>query len=436
VNETESPIDALSAAIAASEEAPAAGIPRPLTAAVAERLVASAFEPMRLGRLSLSLPDGRELRFGSGEGGPLAQITVWRWRFFSRCAVGGDMGFGESYQDGDWDSPDLPAVIGWFCANVENSPSMSGSGRRQFRYSLMNGASRLRHLLNRNSRRGSRSNIRAHYDLGNAFYSRWLDASMTYSSALFESADQDLESAQRAKYARLARLLRLGPSDQLLEIGCGWGGMACHAVREHGCRVTAVTISEEQATYCRERFLREGVADRAEVRLVDYRRLEGTYDKIVSIEMLEAVGDAYLDGFCRRVTSLLRPDGLFAAQFITCPDSRHAELRRGVDWIQKHVFPGSLLLSLNRLNGSFQKAGRLQLHDLHDMGLDYGRTLGMWRARFDAGLDSVSALGFDDRFIRTWKYYLAYCESAFLWRNISVVQALWTGPNNRTLMAC
>ena len=257
---------------------------------------------------------------------------------------------------------------------------------------------------------------------------------MTYSAALFEAPDQSLADAQAAKYERLCGQLRLQPADHLLEIGSGWGGLASHAARTRGCRVTTVTISPEQHRFTAERLRREGLGDRVDVRLQDYRELTGHFDKIVSIEMLEAVGDAFLPGYFAKVQSLLRRDGLFAAQFITCPDRRHAELRRNVDWIQKHIFPGSLLLSLNRVNQVIQQTGRLSLHDLHDLGLDYAQTLRHWRGRFLARLPEVRRLGFDDRFIRTWDYYLAYCESAFASRNISVIQATWAGPNCRALM--
>ena len=415
-------------------DAPSRPTPRWIES-VTQGLVDSLFRPMTAGHLRMLCPDGSRREFGAPGQTPAAEIHVRRWRFFTRCAVGGDMGFGEAYQDGDWETPDLAAVIAWFCANVDQAPSMSGSNRKRLRFTLLNAANRLRHFLNRNSLTGSRANIAAHYDLGNAFYSQWLDATMTYSAALFESPDQSLEAARTAKYERLCRELRLKAGEHLLEIGSGWGGMASHAARRHGVRVTTITLSEAQAAYCRERFEREGIADRAEVRVVDYRRLEGRFDKIVSIEMMEAIGDQYLETYCRTVQRLLAPAGLFAAQFITYPDSRHDELRRGVDWIQKHIFPGSLLLSLNRVNQAMQRTGRLHLHTLHDMGLDYGRTLREWRQRFNLGLDEVRRQGFDEHFIRTWNYYLAYCESAFLWRNISVVQATWTAPNNRNLMA-
>ena len=405
---------------------------------VAAALVHRALSPMERGQLTLRLPDGSTRIYGRGEEGPMAEMRVRSHRFFHHCVRAGDIGFGEAYQSGDWDSPDLPAVIGWFCANVESSPTLSGSSHTDWLMATLRAGSRLkdrlRHLFRRNTVAGSRENILAHYDLGNPFYSLWLDPTMTYSAALFEAPDQALEDAQVAKYGRLCRQLRLQATDHLLEIGSGWGGMACHAARHHGCRVTTVTISEEQFRFARERIRREGLQGRVEVRLEDYRKLGGQFDKIVSIEMLEAVGDAYLPVYFRQVQRLLKRDGVFAAQFITCPDSRYDELRRSVDWIQKHIFPGSLLLSLNRVNEVVQKTGNLSLHNLQDLGLDYALTLRHWRERFLAQLCSVRQLGFDDRFIRTWDYYLAYCEAAFAWRNISVVQGTWAGPNCRALM--
>ncbi len=418
----------------ATEGAGCQPLPASLTDRAFQGLLFRALMPLSRGRLTLHLPDGSKREFGTGDGGPLAAVHVRSPRFFRRCVVGGDIGFGESYQAGEWNTPDLCAVIGWFCANVEQAPTLSGSQNRGWFATVGRLANRLRHALNRNSLAGSKANIHAHYDLGNAFYSLWLDPTMTYSAALFEYPDQTLAAAQTAKYDRLCRELRLQPSDHVLEIGSGWGGFTEHAVRNYGCRVTTVTISEAQQKFAAERFAKAGLADRAEVKLQDYRLLTGQFDKIVSIEMLEAVGDQYLETYFGKVQSLLAPHGLFAAQFITCPDARYAELRRGVDWIQKHIFPGSLLLSLNRVGEAIQKTGQLSLHNLHDLGLDYAQTLRLWRARFNAQPDAVRALGFDARFVRTWNYYLAYCEAAFAARNISVVQATWTGPNNPSLM--
>ena len=398
------------------------------TERLCQKLVLRSFEPMTRGRMTVRLPDGSSVRFGTGVAGPEAELHIRRHRFFLRGVLQGDIGFGEAFQDGDWTTPDLTAVIGWFCANRDHAPSMSGSRARDWHLGFMQGLNRIRHRINKNSLRGSRTNIQAHYDLGNDFYSLWLDPTMTYSAALFESPDQMLADAQTAKYDRLCRQLRLEPGDEVLEIGSGWGGFTEHAVTRYGCRVTTVTLSDEQARHCTQRFERGGYADRARVEIRDYRHIQGQFDKICSIEMLEAVGDEFLETYFRQVQARLKPHGRFAAQFITCPDNRHEELRNGVDWIQKHIFPGSLLLSMNRVGEVVQRTGDLWLEDLHDMGIDYARTLHLWRDRFHQSLGAVRQLGFDDRFIRTWDYYLAYCEAAFAWRNISVVQATWSRP--------
>lgn len=399
-----------------------------------ERLVVAALGEMTAGCLYLDLPNGERKIIGTPGAEVSALIRVRDAAFFRKCVLFGDVGFGESYVDGDWDTDSIERVIAWAVLNVEHSPTMSGSKAKHFALNLLKWYNRALHRLRPNSLETSRRNIAEHYDLGNDFYRLWLDNTMTYSSAYFTEPGQSLESAQVAKYDALCRKLQLRADDQVLEIGSGWGGFASHAVRTYGCRVTAVTISEAQLAYARERFAREGIADRAEVRLADYRTLTGLYDKIVSIEMMEAIGDRYLETYFAKIHDLLKPGGLVAVQYITVPDSRHAELKRGVDWIQKHIFPGSLLLSMNRVGQAVQGTGRLSLHGLHDLGLDYARTLREWRARFNAQLDEVRRLGFDERFIRTWNYYLAYCEAAFAWRNISVVQATWTAPNNRTLM--
>jgi cyclopropane-fatty-acyl-phospholipid synthase len=257
---------------------------------------------------------------------------------------------------------------------------------------------------------------------------------MTYSCAYFQEPGQSLAVAQIAKYDRLCRQLRLKPGEHVLEIGSGWGGFSCHAVKNYGCRVTTITISEEQFKYAQQLFQREGLADRIEIKLMDYRLLEGQFDKIASIEMLEAVGDAYLETYFAKCAELLKPDGLLGVQMITCPDARYDALRKNVDWIQKHIFPGSLLLSLNRVNGAVSRTGGMMLHDLKDLGLHYAETLKRWRVTFNQNLEPVRKLGFDERFIRKWNYYLCYCEAAFAMRNISVVQAVYTRPNNPNLM--
>jgi len=389
---------------------------------------------MQRGCLRLQLPDGSEKIFGTPGTEIGARLRVVKPEFFKRCVLFGDVGFGEAYVDGDWETDDLTQVVSWFILNVGNSPSMSGSKRGRAGLNLLRFYNRVLHRLRPNSVATSRRNIAEHYDLGNEFYRLWLDPTMTYSSAYFVSPELSLEQAQVAKYDVLCRKLRLKPSDHVLEIGSGWGGFAGHAAKNYGCRVTTVTISQAQFDYGRARFQREGVAGRVEIRLQDYRHITGQFDKIASIEMLEAVGDRYLETYFAKCHEVLKPEGLLGLQFITCPDSRHDELRKNVDWIQKHIFPGSQLLSVSRVNRALNRTGDLFLHDLADMGLFYARTLREWLGKFNAQLAAVRAQGFSESFIRKWRYYLGYCEAAFAQRNISVVQAIYTRPNNRTLI--
>lgn len=422
--------------------------PAPLVAPVrtpgfAARAVLDAFAAMPRGRLLVELPGGELRQFGEADVAPAevapgvsncATIQVRREAFFSKCILSGDIGFAESYLDGDWETPDLTAVIGWFVLNHEHAPTLSGSRRaRSFALNLLRAANRLGHLLRPNSRRTARRNIAEHYDLSNDFFALWLDETMMYSAARWERADAALREAQDAKNEALCRKLRLRPTDHVLEIGTGWGGWSLHAARHHGCRVTTLTISRQQHDLAVQRIAAAGLSDRVEVRLQDYRDVTGQFDKIVSIEMLEAVGHRYQADFARVVSRVLKPDGLMALQFITCPDARYGQFRRGVDFIQKHIFPGSLLLSTNRLNSLLAEEGGFVLHQLEDMGRDYARTLRVWRDAFHARLDRVRALGFDERFVRKWHYYLCYCEAAFALRNISVVQTVHTRPNNLAL---
>lgn len=396
---------------------------------------------MRRGHLRLELPDGTVHTFGQPAPGSLhrdspasATIRVRRPAFFSRCFWAGDIGFGEAYLEGDWDSPDVVAVISWFLLNVDDAPTLSGSRRaRSCAVNALRFANRALHLLRPNSRATARRNIREHYDLSNDFFALFLDPSMMYSAARWTSPDLSLAEAQREKNDALCRLLRLTPDDHVLEIGTGWGGWSIHAARTYRCRVTTVTISEQQFTLARQRVAAAGLDQLVDVQLRDYRDVTGRYDKIVSIEMMEALGHRYLPSFCAIVDRCLEPHGLVALQFITCPDSRYTQFRRGVDFIQKHVFPGSLLLSLNRVNDQLSRAGGFVLHHLDDLGGDYRRTLQHWHERFNARAADVRALGFDERFLRKWAYYLAYCEAAFAMRNISVVQTLHTRPNNLAL---
>ena len=395
-----------------------------------QKIVMQSLAQMTLGCLRLELPDGSKAVIGEPGAAITAQVRILNWDFFKRCVLFGDVGFGEAYVDGDWDTEDITQVISWFILNVENSPAMSGSRGKKFIINLLGWQNRIGHLLRPNSVTTSRRNISEHYDLGNDFYKLFLDPTMTYSSALFSNREQTLEAAQMAKYDRLCRQLKLKPEDRVLEIGTGWGGFSLHAAKNYGCKIVTTTISAEQFKFARELFQKEGLAGQVEVKLEDYRNLTGLFDKIVSIEMIEAVGDKYLETYFAKCQELLKPQGLLALQMITCPDSRHDSLRQNVDWIQKHIFPGSLLLSIHRVNEALRRTGDLFLHDLKDLGLSYAETLKRWRVTFNQNEVAVRALNFDARFIRKWNYYLSYCEAAFAMRNISVVQAVYTRPNN------
>lgn len=398
-----------------------------------ERVVMQSLEKMTLGCLHLELPDGSVKIIGQPGATISANVRIFEWGFFKRCVLFGDIGFGEAYVDGDWDTDDITKVISWFILNVETSSTMSGGRGKRLLLNLLGWQNRLGHLFRPNSLATSKRNIAEHYDLGNDFYRLFLDPTMTYSSALFSAPTQSLEEAQVAKYDRLCRQLKLRRGERVLEIGSGWGGFSRYAAKNYGVKITTVTISEEQFRFASELFQREGLGGQVDIKLQDYRLLSGQFDKIVSIEMLEAVGDEFLETYFAKCHGLLAPGGLLALQMITCPDSRHAALRKDVDWIQKHIFPGSLLLSVHRVNEALRRTGDLFLHDLKDLGLSYAETLKRWRRRFNQNHAAVSALHFDDRFIRKWNYYLAYCEAAFAMRNITVVQAIYTRPNNPTL---
>jgi len=419
-----------SALLAGAPLAAAPSGPRP---GLYQRLVLDALEKMTGGSLRLELPDGTARVIGTPGSDVDATMAIRSPMFFQKCVLFGDVGFAESYLDGEWETDSIERVIAWAILNVEKSPAMSGSKARAFALNLLQFYNRALHLLRPNDLTIARRNISEHYDLGNDFYRLWLDETMTYSSAYFTAPGEALREAQIAKYDALCRKLQLQPGEHLLEIGSGWGGMACHAARHYGVHVTTVTISEEQLKFARERVDREGLADRVEVRLQDYRHITGSFDKVVSIEMMEALGDRYLPAYFAKIHEVLKPHGLVALQYITVPDSRHAELRRGIDFIQKHIFPGSLLLSVGRVNEVVNRTGDLFLHHLEDLGASYARTLHTWWGNFNGQLAAVRALGFDERFIRKWNYYLQYCEAAFASRNISVVQAVYTRPNNRTL---
>lgn len=389
---------------------------------------------MPVSGLLLRYSDGTEKQYGAKDHEVEAEIHLNDDNeFFRQCVAYGNIGLGEAYMEKVWDTPDIRAVITWFIRNMKAKTGVKGSSNKIKAVNKFKFINKIFHIARANTIRTSKKNISEHYDLGNDFYKLFLDPSMTYSSGLFTKEETSLEEAQFAKYDALCQKLQLKEGDEVLEIGCGWGGFACHAASIYGCKIIGVTISQEQLNYAQQRVKRAGLEDKIELRLQDYREITGEFDHIVSIEMLEAVGDKFLPSYFSKCNELLKPDGALGLQMITVPDSRYDELKRGVDFIQRHIFPGSLLISLGRLNEVMKKTGELSTFQIDDMGLDYARTLSEWYDRFNAELASVKEQGFDDTFIRKWNYYLKYCEAAFATRNISVVQAIYTKPNNEKL---
>jgi cyclopropane-fatty-acyl-phospholipid synthase len=359
-----------------------------------------------------------------------ANIQVNHPDFFKSIALYGDIGFGEGYTSGLWDTSNITNVIKWVILNIENAPSITGSKVKSLALNLFKWINKIYHVRRANTLAGSQKNIAEHYDLNNDFFATFLDETMTYSSGYFYQEDISLKESQYAKYERLAKQLKIKSSDHVLEIGSGWGGNAIFLAKHYSCRVTSVTISKEQQKLAIERVKEEGLEHLVNIVIQDYRKIEGTFDKIVSIEMLEAVGHQYLETYFAKCHELLKPNGIFAFQVITSPDSRYDQLRNGVDWIQKHIFPGSLLPSVAAINRAINETGDFTLVDLKDMGLDYAKTLHLWYVAFNKHLDRVKQLGFNETFIRKWNYYLNYCEAAFAMRNINVMQMVYVRPNN------
>ncbi len=395
-----------------------------------ETIVLSLLSKMSKGRIDIYLPSGEHVRIGDGAGNIHAAVTITDTRFFEMCVLYGDIGFGESYMNGYWETDSITNVIKWFLLNIDSAPTVSGSKMKAGIVNILKLVNRIKHSFRKNDLTTAKTNIAEHYDLNNDFFKLFLDPTMTYSSAYFEDAETELSKAQVAKYESLCKSMKIKPGDHVLEIGSGWGGNAIHLAKNHDCKVTTVTISEEQFKFAKERIAQENLSDKIEVKLMDYRLVNGQFDKIISIEMLEAVGHEFFDVFFKKCHDLLKPKGVLGFQVITCPDSRYDSLRKGVDWIQKHIFPGSLLPSVAALNSSINRTGEMTLMNLKEMGLHYAQTLRLWRKRFNENLDEIRALGFDEKFIRKWNYYFSYCEAAFDMRNISVMQMVYTRPNN------
>jgi cyclopropane-fatty-acyl-phospholipid synthase len=366
------------------------------------------------GSLDIIFPNEKLFAIKGSEPGPHGILKINDFKMLRRVLTAGDIGFCDGYVAGEWETPDLAELLEAFVLNIERLKSFFiGNPIAQI-------INRISHFMNRNTKSGSKRNIFAHYDLGNAFYTQWLDATMTYSSALYKSKSDSLEAAQTAKYASLARLVDLKKDQHVLEIGCGWGGFAEYAASIIGAKATCITISQAQADYATERMERLGLKDRVEIKLMDYRDLKGQYDAIVSIEMFEAVGEDFWNIYFEQLKSCLKPGGKAGLQIITIRDDLFEDYRTRPDFIQKYIFPGGMLPPLSRLK-SLSKAMQFKVLSDMDFGADYAQTLKLWGQRFDTAWKEGRITGFDDAFRKLWLFYLAYCEAGFRSGRTSVV---------------
>ena len=382
-----------------------ASVPRRRTSLTA-RIFQNWLRDLRFGRLRIVLPSGEAVEQSGPHPGPEAVIVVKRWRLLRRLLAAGDIGFAEGYINEDWTTPDLTALLRLGACNVE---ALSAAGQGNTAMQLVN---RLRHHLNTNSRRGSRRNIEAHYDIGNDFYKAWLDPSMLYSSGVYDERTPTLEAAQRNKLECIRQKLDMPAGASVLEIGCGWGALAVDLAQAADARVTGITLSPSQLAWAKDLAERSGVSDRVSLELTDYRDLRGSFDRIVSIEMFEAVGERYWPDYFQALKRSLKPGGRAVLQIISIEEKRFDRYRRKADFIQKYIFPGGFLPSDTALEAQVARSG-LALVEVEHFGKSYARTLAEWRTRFNANWDSIAAQGFDDRFHRLWNYYLAYCEAGF-----------------------
>jgi len=385
------------------------------------RVYAVADATINHGRLDMVLPDGRRFRAGGRGLGPVAELDIHNPDLLARLVREGDLGFSDAYVEGWWSSPDLQAFMDLIHHDNDGLyDGFPGMG-------LVRVYERTRHWLRSNSRAQAKKNIAHHYDLGNEFYALWLDDTMTYSSALFRTGQESMERAQILKYESMVDQMGSSPGDHVLEIGCGWGGFAEYAARERGLRVTGLTISQAQYDYAVDRIAKAGLSDRVDIKLQDYRDERGSYDGIASIEMFEAVGEKYWPVYFDQVHQRLKPGGNATLQIITLQDKRWEVYRSGVDFIQKHIFPGGMLPSRSALKAEVERAG-LNIRHSVEFGDSYNQTLRRWHDTFNARWDEVARLGFDDRFRRMWNFYLTSCAGAFHGRNCDVTQITVTRP--------
>ena len=393
---------------------------------LAQRLVIGRMEKLKHGSLTFN-DRGATETFGDTSADLNATVTINDAGVYQRMLTGGSLGAADAYLDGDWDCDDLTNVIRVFARNLDVSSEQSNRASAFFARI----ASKAMHWFNRNTKSGSRRNIEAHYDLGNDFFKLFLDETMMYSSAVFEDSSMTLAQASTAKLDRICRKLQLGPSDHVVEIGTGWGGFAHHAAANYGCKVTTTTISKEQHSWAVDRIKSAGLNDRVEILLEDYRDLTGQYDKLVSIEMIEAVGAQFLDTYFRKCGSLLKSDGAMALQGIVMPDQRYASYLKSVDFIQKYIFPGGALPSVSKMLNVVAADTDMRLVHLEDIAAHYARTLVEWRERFNEQLDEVRLQGFPERFIRMWNYYFCYCEAGFEERTTGTSQLVFAKPKSK-----
>jgi cyclopropane-fatty-acyl-phospholipid synthase len=377
----------------------------PLLGELANRLLRRATFGIEYGQIIVKTPSGQTQIFGCQGSGPRATLHIHSWKFIWRLLVSWDIGFAESYMAGEWSSPDLVGLLNVMCRNTSlDAPALA--------LGTLRAMTRLTHASNRNTRRGSRRNIAAHYDLGNAFYAHWLDDSMTYSSALYRDGSQTLQAAQSQKLDRVLELLDLSGQERVLEIGCGWGSLAQRILERCDCSITGLTLSSEQLDYARNRLKRFGDEGKCEMRLQDYRDAQGTFERVVSIEMLEAVGESYWPLYFSGLRQRLSRDGIAVLQAITIEEDHFDNYRRNPDFIQKYIFPGGMLPTVEILGKQIADAG-LRLVSSEFFGSSYARTLAEWCGRFHHAWPAIEELGFDIRFRRMWEYYLAYCQAGF-----------------------
>ena len=387
------------------------------------------FSKIKIGTLEVIFKDKTTKLYGEKNLEDKITLEIYNNRFFIKTVLYGDIGFAESFIDRDFETSNLTKLIELALLNAKYLGTTSENEKNKL-INLMPFFNRFKHSLRRNSKTNARKNISAHYDLSNDFYKLMLDKTMMYSSAVFENKDQDLYDAQKNKLEKLSSKLNIKDGSKVLEIGSGWGAMAIHLAKDKKCDVTTVTLSVEQKKLCKERFKKEGIEDKIDILLKDYRDLKGEFDAIIAVEMFEAVGREYFHIFFKKCQELLKPSGVLVLQVITIPDQRYKAYSKGSDFIQKYIFPGGHLPSILKLLETTSKHTRLNLNHLEEFTEHYAKTLNIWHENFENNLDEVKKLGFDDYFIRMWKMYLNYCEAGFLTRNINLHQLVFTRDQN------